>query len=218
MAGLQPGAMSESSGNPTPSRLRYIRAIPPAILCLSEASIMLKRLALLLFGGLILAPSVFGQALAQPRCDFNGHEGVILALGFSPDGQLLASGSTDTTVLIWPVAPAPQVAGQPGFGIEQCWGGPGQGRCRKGFRRDLRSCRRTQGSRRDHPKAHQARHARRHQTHRGIDKPTRGFDVQSPSEGDGRFAETRRADRSRYRQGPGRQRSAGNPPAPSGVA
>jgi|SRR5580765_2476185 len=35
------------------------------------------------------------------RQEFTGHEGQIRALAFSPDGCFLASGSEDTTVLVW---------------------------------------------------------------------------------------------------------------------
>jgi WD40 repeat protein len=42
-------------------------------------------------------------ATGKLRREYEGHQGAILALAFSPDGGLLASGSADTTVLVWDV-------------------------------------------------------------------------------------------------------------------
>jgi WD40 repeat protein len=40
-------------------------------------------------------------ASAQLRSEFAGHHGMVTCLAFSQDGTVLASGSTDTTVLLW---------------------------------------------------------------------------------------------------------------------
>ena len=46
---------------------------------------------------------LFEVATGKLRREYEGHQGAILALAFSPDGGLLASGSADTTVLMWDV-------------------------------------------------------------------------------------------------------------------
>ena len=46
---------------------------------------------------------IWEVATMKLRREFDGHQGAIRSLAFSPDGGLLASGSADTTVLIWDV-------------------------------------------------------------------------------------------------------------------
>jgi WD40 repeat protein len=48
----------------------------------------------------LLVETATGKTLAE----FTGHRGAVTALAFSPDGKTLASGSTDTTILLWNVA------------------------------------------------------------------------------------------------------------------
>jgi WD40 repeat protein len=44
---------------------------------------------------------VWELASGQIRQEFGGHQGAVTCLAFSPDGQTLASGSSDTTILQW---------------------------------------------------------------------------------------------------------------------
>ena len=70
----------------------------PATLCFSPDS---KRLAIGTVE-VILTNAANGAPLGTT---FRGHRGLVTALAFRPDGLRLASGSTDSTVLIWDCQP-----------------------------------------------------------------------------------------------------------------
>jgi hypothetical protein len=56
---------------------------------------------------------VWETATGRERCDFSGYEGDVFCLAFSHDGQALASGGGDGTILVWAVADLPPaLAGQ----------------------------------------------------------------------------------------------------------
>jgi WD40 repeat protein/serine/threonine protein kinase len=46
---------------------------------------------------------------SQPRQILPGHDSIVRSLAFSPDSRRLASGSLDTTVKVWDVAPAQEI-------------------------------------------------------------------------------------------------------------
>jgi WD40 repeat protein len=49
---------------------------------------------------------LFELASGRARAEFKGHIGIVNCLAFSPDGQTLASGAADTTVILWDPAAA----------------------------------------------------------------------------------------------------------------
>ncbi len=56
----------------------------------------------------IVPPTHYGEELSH----LQGHTGSVLSVAFSPDGQMLASGSLDDTIILWDVATGRPI-GQP---------------------------------------------------------------------------------------------------------
>jgi WD40 repeat protein len=64
---------------------------------------------------------VWELATGGLRRRFSGHSGKVSCLRFAPDGKLLASGSDDTTILLWDVTGRFLAAGQPSRKAEKLW-------------------------------------------------------------------------------------------------
>jgi WD40 repeat protein len=58
-------------------------------------------------------------ASGEERRRFQGHQGAVQALAFAPDGTVLATGSEDTTILVWGLRPVP--ARLRHLGYERLW-------------------------------------------------------------------------------------------------
>ena len=68
----------------------------------------MNRLKLLCFsvvGAALLASSPLSALEAKLRATLKGHDLLVSSVAFSPDGKTLASGSWDTTIKLWEVAP-----------------------------------------------------------------------------------------------------------------
>jgi hypothetical protein len=61
-----------------------------------------RALALVTFGGTLSHQVGLWEILTgKQRCSFRGHDDAVCCLAFSPDGKFLASGSRDTSIVIW---------------------------------------------------------------------------------------------------------------------
>lgn len=65
------------------------------------AAILLIFILALLYFQLWKSPNLVDSGIAKHQLTFTGHSGIVFEVMFSPDGELLASGSVDNTVSVW---------------------------------------------------------------------------------------------------------------------